>query len=141
MIIAEIALEIVIQAEAETPLDVRGEDHLAFRMQGIPGTGTEIEPAVVAYRGLRLHFYPVRTELVGTLVRVVEHRIIEIPVELQEGVRDRHPDFLLLHFHQFALVVIGHLDRRIEVLGGCSRTGKQYRSECNIASHRGLHQL
>ena len=141
VVFAEVALEVIVKAYSEFSLDVRRKHQLAFGMEGIARPGTQEEPAVVADGGVRLHLDTVRRELVGALVRVVEHGVVEVPVELQQGVRDGHLDVLFLNLHGLSLVVVGDLDRRVEVLGAERRAGQQGRSKYDIASHSGLHHL
>ena len=141
VVLAEISLEVVVNAYSEFALDVRRKDQLGLGMKGIASPGTQEEPAVVADGGVRFHLDTVRRELVGALVRVVEHGVVEVPVELQQGVRDGHLYFLFLNLHGLSLVVVRDLDRRVEVLGAQRRAGQQGRSKDYIASHSGLHQL
>ena len=94
-------------------------------MQRETGTGAKVENTVITARRIRLHVYTVRLELVCSAIGIVEHRIVEVPVELQQGVRNGHGDVLFVHLHELALIVVCHLDGGIEVLGGCDRTCQQ----------------
>ena len=125
VILAGVSLEIVIDGHSETAFHHWSEHHLGLGVQRIADSGPQVEQAVAPSGRVWLHIYAVGRELVRAPVGIVKNGIVEIPVELEKGVGHGHRDVLLVDFHKFALVVVGHLDRRVEILGGRRRAGEK----------------
>ena len=98
-----------------------------LRMQGITRPGAQVEPAPVVGTGLRRDPDLIGGEFVGTLVGRVEDRIIELVVETVQRIRHLGHGAHLLEIREAAHVVVGHLDRLVDILRGQRRAERQDR--------------
>ena len=94
----------------------RRKDEVQLGMEGKAGAGAEIELLRRGRLGRGLELHVVGRELIGALIGLLEHGIVEIQVEPGHGIRHRHLLRRLGDGGGAALVGVRDLHGRIEVL-------------------------
>ena len=126
-IVAEIGLVGSEEAQVQTAFGGRSEDKIEDRMEGITGTGLQIETASPVGILLRSHVEHVRFEAVRAVIFLLEDLIVVIQVEAQQRIRHRHLRQRLPRIGRGALVGVGNLHGRIEVLRSGARAEENRR--------------
>ena len=126
MIVTEIRLMAGVHAHLERSTLLRAEDELKPRVESVTGAGLEIKltspPGILG----RPHIQHIRLEAVGSLVRLLKHLIVKVQVEAEQRVRHVHPEQRLVNLRSVALIGVGDLDGRIEILSERDRGGHQH---------------
>ena len=121
LVFPEIRLVRRIDAHLERSPLLRAENEFQLRMQGISRPGLEVNAPAPVCILVRPHVQLVRLELVCSLVRLLEDSVVEVHVETKERIRHVHLLDRLEHVGRIALVGVGHLHGRVDVL--CQRCG------------------
>ena len=107
---------IPINAHLERTALLGTEHEVQLRTERVACSRLKVQfPAPVGIL-VRPHRKLIRLEVVGSLIGLLEDLVAEIHVEPHEGIRYGHAELRLVHLGRIALVDVGHLHGRIDVL-------------------------
>ena len=131
-----------VHAHLERSALFRAEDELKLRVESVTGTGLEIKlPSSPGILG-RPHIQHIRLEAVGSLVWLLKNLVVKIQIEVKQRVGDVHPEQRLVYLRSVALIGVGDLDGRIEILSERDRGGHQHcRGNQIYLSHIHFHYI
>ena len=105
-------------------------DHVEFGAESVACTAAQIKPVAVIWPGIGGDGHRIGREFIGSFVRRVEHRIIEMIIETQQRIRNPHSGTLLRSIPHTGLILVRHLHLGVKVLAseaqGKQHCGKNY---------------
>ena len=115
-ICSAVTAKVLIKVQREPPSEPRGNHSRQHRMQTVAGPGIEVEVWTLDRPVVRDEHHIVGCEVVGPLVRLVEHLIVEIEVEAGKGIRNGRLQLKFVGIRHLGHKVFGNLNGRVIVL-------------------------